>query len=663
MRILSLTMKNFRQFYGEQTIEFANGDGTEIATVVKGENGRGKTGIYRAVLFALYGDLSLEQDDESDEIILTNLKALKEEFQKNNEGLTSYVQLKFNHQGHTYQLTREMFSIYTEEEVIERVNAVSLFIDDELETDDEVEVTTQINRILDERVKNYFFFDGERIERLTRASDEQRHEIAMGIKKLLKIDHLHKSKDVFKVMNKNLNKELEKHSSGEYYEKLRERTRLEDELEQNQDKLKQLKDQKQSFDRKVAQIDKKLSKMKDQSVEINKRKDLENRLLELETERENIILELKDFTQTLAMFPAKSVLNKVKTSLDFAIGERSNQVGVSSELLDELLEDLRCICGTEFDKEDQQYQQLSRLRSVVDQYKEVEPYNDFRAEIMELLGYISGKEDNQQTLKQRLIQKEQEIDETKNKIYEINNLLNQSTEGDLETLNRERQEALDNKTGVVAQIQNMEQTIDEKKDDLEKIYSSLSRLEAESSQHKKIIRKQEEVKKAQAVIDDLIKQYEEDLISQLEDIATQNLFSLLDESGQMNIEGVKILDDYSLEVENQFQQSFLANISQGQRQVLSLSFITALAQVAGGSETLEIPLFMDTPFGRLSGVHQENLLSFIPNVCSQWVLLVTDREFGQNEFENFKENQAIGKLYELKSVEPGVTTIVEQDIN
>ena len=282
---------------------------------------------------------------------------------------------------------------------------------------------------------------------------------------------------------------------------------------------------------------------------------------------------------------------------------------------------------------------------------------------MELLGYISGKEDNQQTLKQRLIQKEQEIEETKNKIYEINNLLNQSTEGDLETLNRERQEALNNKTGVVAQIQNMEQAIDEKKDDLEKIYSSLSRLEAESSQHKKIIRKQEEVKKAQAVIDDLIKQYEEDLISQLEDIATQNLFSLLDESGQMNIEGVKILDDYSLEVENQFQQSFLANISQGQRQVLSLSFITALAQVAGGSETLEIPLFMDTPFGRLSGVHQENLLSFIPNVCSQWVLLVTDREFGENEFENFKENQAIGKLYELKSIEPGVTTIVEQDIH
>lgn len=656
-------MKNFRQFYGKQKIEFADGEGSEIVTVVKGENGRGKTGIYRAILFALYGDLSLEQDAESDKIILTNLKALKEKYQESNEGLTSYVSLTFNHQGHTYQLTREIFSFYTEEEVIERINSVSLLIDNELETKDEVEVNTQINRILDERVKNYFFFDGEGIERLTRASDEQRHEIAMGIKKLLKIDHLHTTKDVFKLMNKNLSKELEKHSSGEYYVKLREKNRLEEKLDQNQEQLKQLRNQKQSFDRKVTHIDKKLSKIKDQSVEINKRKDLENRLLELETECENNINELKNFTQTLIMFPAKSVLNKVRTSINFAVGERGNQIGVSSEFLDELLEDLRCICGTKFSKEDQQYQHLLRLRDVVDQYKTVAPYSDFRANIMQLLGYISGKEDNQQTLKNRLLQNEQEIDEIKNKIYEINNRLNQSTDSDLETLNRERQEAIDCKTNVTAQIHNMEQSIVEKKNELEKIYSSLSRLKAESSQHKKIIRKQEEVKKAQSVIDDLIKHYEEELISQLEDIATQNLFFLLDESGQMNIEGVKILDDYSLEVENQFQQSFLANISQGQRQVLSLSFITALAQVAGGNETLEIPLFMDTPFGRLSGVHQENLLSFIPNVCRQWVLLVTDREFGENELKNFTENQAIGKLYELKSIESGVTTITEQHVN
>jgi DNA sulfur modification protein DndD len=44
------------------------------------------------------------------------------------------------------------------------------------------EIDAVIDSILDRRVKDYFLFDGEKIERLTRASIEQRREISAGIR-------------------------------------------------------------------------------------------------------------------------------------------------------------------------------------------------------------------------------------------------------------------------------------------------------------------------------------------------------------------------------------------------------------------------------------------------------------------------------------------------
>ena len=46
--------------------------------IVFGENGRGKTGIYRALMFALYGDMRLTQDShvKADELHLVNLAEL-----------------------------------------------------------------------------------------------------------------------------------------------------------------------------------------------------------------------------------------------------------------------------------------------------------------------------------------------------------------------------------------------------------------------------------------------------------------------------------------------------------------------------------------------------------------------------------------------------------
>src|SRR5699024_11743291 len=77
------------------------------------------------------------------------------------------------------------------------------------------EIREIINSILDERVKNYFLFDGERIESLTKASKKQKENIQTGIKNLLKIDNLFLLNQALEQHKKDLNSELKKISTGE----------------------------------------------------------------------------------------------------------------------------------------------------------------------------------------------------------------------------------------------------------------------------------------------------------------------------------------------------------------------------------------------------------------------------------------------------------------
>lgn len=132
---------------------------------------------------------------------------------------------------------------------------------------------------------------------------------------------------------------------------------------------------------------------------------------------------------------------------------------------------------------------------------------------------------------------------------------------------------------------------------------------------------------------------------------------LADEETRKDIRKISIDDNYMLDVLNWAGQRRLGEISAGQRQIVSLSFIMALIKVAGD---LEVPLFMDTPFGRLSGTHRDHLLDTIPRMAPQWILLATDTEFTQVEADALRQTNTWGKMYELVKEEEGTTRIVER---
>lgn len=63
MKLLRLTLDNFRAFYGRQTLDLAVEDDNP-AVLIFGNNGAGKTTLLNAFAWALYGEFSADVEQQ-----------------------------------------------------------------------------------------------------------------------------------------------------------------------------------------------------------------------------------------------------------------------------------------------------------------------------------------------------------------------------------------------------------------------------------------------------------------------------------------------------------------------------------------------------------------------------------------------------------------------
>src|SRR5690625_4150554 len=659
MIIESLTMNHFRQFYGEQTIEFAQSNGQQIVTVIHGENGRGKTGIYRAMMLALFGDFKLDQDSKEAEIDLVNIKAVEEET-KGGNGVHCFVCLRFSHRNEAYKIKRTYFAMKgadgRQKEQLLKISLVNKSTGESWS--DEREVQSIIKGIVDERVKHYFFFDGERIEQLTRASTFQKKEVTLGIKNLLKIDQVLKSKDVLVKVLSNVEKELDNHSTGEYKIELKKMSKLKQHLDLLIVDGQKLEEVRSSIESRQTEIDDALHSYESMREDMAERDRLEVELNRIEQTIDRTFIQVNGLNKYLPLMLGEDLFHQQLENLSRELsGGRED--GVSYSFVESILTDLRCLCGTEIEEDSAKYNQIKSFAKSVQRYEENQQLYSIQSDLKQIVAYIEGRDEQiQQSLSElEILLSEREQNQWRTE--EINKQVSESNEIKIRQLNEEHKSLALQAVNINHQQQLNKETETEYIDKIDKLTLRLKDLQHKSGIHQQLLEKHKILTKSVNAITNVIKKFEADLISELETATKQNLHYLLDQSGQAIMKDIQIKEDYTIEVLNNYGQPFLANISQGQRQVLSLSFITALAQVAGGSHLLEMPLFMDTPFGRLSGQHQESLIKYLPKICSQWILLVTDKEFGSAEHSQFLETGTIGRFYELIAVEAGVTKIKE----
>jgi DNA sulfur modification protein DndD len=113
---------------------------------------------------------------------------------------------------------------------------------------------------------------------------------------------------------------------------------------------------------------------------------------------------------------------------------------------------------------------------------------------------------------------------------------------------------------------------------------------------------------------------------------------------------------YEASVIRQQKKVPFAELSEGEKQVVSMSLIGALAKLS----QYKVPVVIDTPFGRLDKAHRVSLSQrFLKNVSHQIVILSTDEEIVGRYKQELQGT--VGAYYTIERVEEGrdISTIEE----
>jgi len=664
MILQSITLENFRQFNGIQKIDFASDSGNNV-TVIFGENGRGKTGLFRAIIYCLFGEKLLSQDGDIpvNEIKLINLFTLQN---NQSSAVKSSVELNFIHRDSRYTLKRAMQGILEEgivhEEDIEKKLSITYpegntkFIPSE-------DIDAEINKVLDRRVKDYFLFDGEKIEKLTRSNFEQKREIGEGIRNLLDIDIVEKSIRVLNKISKNYDQEL---SSSENVD-LARTINLINEYEDNQSKIKkrlnEIAGELDKARRERDKTDEELRKFEEIRHLVERRKELESRKVLNDQTIDNINKEIpKIICKTSVLMIAPSIIH-IFDSIDLQRQKGEIPSEIKKDLIEKILNEQRCICGTILEKN-------SKVEKNILEWLKRTTASEVQDGILNLWRYLSEIKNHfsddalkVESLLQNYVNTNNDTSNIQNSLNNISEQIGLQERQDANKLNEHRKKIDDKITSLSGEESKLNDELENLKEELTGLNIKLSELKKQVSLNDEITQRTMLVRDVKNALVDIHLSFTDDIKKRISNSATELFHQLIDSETKNNFFRIVVNDDYSLDILDRYRKPFLANISAGQRQIMSISFITALAKAASRSGYIDFPLFMDTPFGRLSFDHRNNLITHIPNLTSQWILLATDTEFRKEEARLLLKTKKWDKFYILKATKEGNTEIISHDVD
>ena len=182
MLLQSIKLTNFRQFRNEE-ITFASGENGKNVTIILGENGTGKTTFAQAFSWCLYGETEF-----SDKMILNRLVA-NELLSRQSAKVT--VRLQLQHGENFYILTREQSYSKDASGNIKGANTIfEIMRRDKMGNTTPIKATLcemEVNSILPKELSRYFFFDGERIGRMSKdiSAHKKATDFADAVRSLL----------------------------------------------------------------------------------------------------------------------------------------------------------------------------------------------------------------------------------------------------------------------------------------------------------------------------------------------------------------------------------------------------------------------------------------------------------------------------------------------
>ena len=614
MKLNYIKLENFRAYYGKQELSFTTDEYQHI-TVIHGANGAGKTSLFIALNWCLYGSESVQRKF-GDIGKLENRKALLKD-----GGAETSVEIGFTDRGTEYHAKRKTPAKSKPSFFLQRTNNWG----SKREFHDE-EASERIKSIIPENVSVHFFFDGEQIYNFTKPENEE--EIKNAVRNVLRIEQVSRGEKHLRDIAGEYRREFRRNTKGN--SNLEKLFKEMEKIDKERDKLFNSigKNEKEIDDAKklIAEIDVELKAIESSRELAQERDDLEQELKKLKEEKEATQKKLRPLANQGFIPLAKPVIDK---SLEI-LKENEIPSGIPKSLINQLLEQAKCLCGHPIKDDSTEH------RNILDLLNKA---------VSSESGYMVGA--TEQNLKRMLKvevediprqlrsnvnavgESESKIENKEDRLEEIKEKLGNFDNNEVSKLETAR-------AGHESGIRNLEADTNRNKGRIVEINKRIDQLNKEIDKEEDLDDKAKKVEPlyklandAASAMAEIYELYAEDMREQIQKEVGPIFRNLISEAD--HFETISLTKDYQLKVCDHSEADILPEMSAGQRQVLSLSFIGALANLAvtqtiPNMENEPFPIVMDTPFGRLSSEHRENIAEVFPEIADQLVLFVTDEE-------------------------------------
>lgn len=656
MKLHRITIQNFMPYKGPVTVDFPTDDQRNVM-IVFGDNMRGKTSLLNALRWAFYGKAV---GRHSRPIGLHDI-ANREAALAGDWKVQVFVEYEAN--GYRYNLRRTAdrrshVAVPSRSEDFQ----VSVYLTRDNIVVSGDQIASEIDQIAPEQISRFFLFDGELLqeyESLLIEGSEQGRQIKDAIEEVLGVPALIRGRDelgaILKSATKKQTAELQ-HIQG---------------LEKQADRQKELTARQDSHDRDLAALQRKLDDTRDERLKLEDELDAaavllaqKSKLDGLKAQKTSLEAQIKrrdDDRRSLLGDAWQDLLDaKLEVKRRF-LGQRQGELTRALkqqgkledqiERLQKLLASGVCsLCGQEIE-EGHRHDLGSALGSLqVEMNRAVDTGNELQTIAAQLasLNKIRGVR-----ARERLIELDRDLrmasvnlQRVENEIETISDEIAGQDTAELARKRVIKDESVREEGRLQGEINAVRKSIDQIKQDLAISQKAIEGLAPARSRKSTI--KVNVASDLERTFAASIERLRDRLRTRVGNLASDAFLKMTTQKAYRGLEinanyGLSILDAHGHKVPLR---------SAGAEQVVALSLIDGLNRTGRAVG----PVIMDTPFGRLDLKHRDNILSYLPEVTSQFVLLVHSGEVRPDtDLSSIKAR--IGAAYKIVEISPTHSTI------
>jgi DNA sulfur modification protein DndD len=626
LQIFDIKIKDYRQYKGKVQIDLKIESDRDI-NVIEGQNGAGKSNLLNAITLCFYDEethLETQEDQGLQSEPRINIRRLEEI--KEGDSASGYIEIKLGKDEPKYIFTRDFQTKKRENgEYTDTTGDLRLREKSQRDWRDVPNPHTRLSEILPTRVHEYFLFDGEQLDEFF--NQRYTEKVESAILDVSHIELLNRSLD----HTESVRTELERTSSEYDGEAKRRRKEYEDAL----NRLNELKGREEEYERdirdandRLEEVDEKLAGSSDPEVQrkLERRENRNDRLDEKRDDLEQKQMEVADrLVDSGALIYNEDVLKFTLHQLE----EMENQGELPPRdqdwFISQLMDRGECICGASLDDDEEKQEHLEGLRNEVTVITE----GNFEGKI-QIPNLISKADESLNTLLEGvsdITDIEDDIDGMERELRDISKELEgREIPEDVDVAQLEQQ-----RSEIEGRIRDMREEVGQLRGEIDQQEQKVQDLRAEWQ-------KELEKEDKYDVLANKI-YFIEDAEDKMSEARAEILKQVRNETeGYLNryfndliwkeeTYQVELTDDYQVKVYGPSAEKKLGSLSAGERQVLALSFMSALSKISGFSA----PLVVDTPLGRISSRPKRRIAQNLPDYLddTQITFLMTDEEYSQ----------------------------------